>query len=90
MNKIYLAASVLLTMTAAASAADLPMKAVTAPAPVYSWSGFYIGGNIGGGSATVAFGDPCFFCSSGNVTKGFITGGAQIGYKSIRQRPGGS
>ena len=31
-----------------ASAADLPVKApVQAPAPVYSWTGFYIGGDVG-------------------------------------------
>ena len=34
-----------------ASAADLPRKAPTAPPPVYSWTGFYVGGNIGGGWA---------------------------------------
>lgn len=34
----------------AASAADLPRKAPPiAPAPaLYSWSGFYVGGNVGG------------------------------------------
>jgi outer membrane immunogenic protein len=80
MKKIYLAAAGLLAMTAAASAADFPIKAAMAPAPVYSWTGFYIGGNVGGGSSSVAFGDPCFYCSSGTVTKGFITGGAQAGY----------
>jgi outer membrane immunogenic protein len=38
---------------APASAADLgmPMKAppIAAPVPVYNWTGFYIGGNVGGG-----------------------------------------
>ena len=35
----------------AASAADLPMKAVpyAAPAPAFSWTGFYVGGNAGAG-----------------------------------------
>jgi outer membrane immunogenic protein len=34
-----------------ASAADLPRKAPAAPPPIqaYSWTGFYIGGNVGGG-----------------------------------------
>ena len=80
MKKIHLAASALLMMTAAASAADLPMKAPIMPATVYSWTGWYIGGNIGGGGATTAFGDPCFYCSSANITDGFFTGGIQTGY----------
>jgi outer membrane immunogenic protein len=35
----------------AASAADLAVKAMpyAAPMPVFSWTGFYVGGNIGGG-----------------------------------------
>src|SRR5262245_42948274 len=36
---------------AAASAADLPSKAPgvpPAPPPTYNWSGFYVGGNVGG------------------------------------------
>jgi outer membrane immunogenic protein len=34
-----------------ASAADLPVKApsMLAPAPIYNWTGFYVGGNIGYG-----------------------------------------
>ena len=31
-----------------ASAADLPMKAAPMPVAVYNWTGFYIGGNVGG------------------------------------------
>jgi outer membrane immunogenic protein len=81
MKKIFLATSALLVMTAAASAADLPMKApMMAPAAVWSWTGWYVGGNIGGGAASTAFGDPCFYCSAGNPTNGFFTGGLQAGY----------
>jgi opacity protein-like surface antigen len=81
MKKIFLATSALLVMTATASAADFPMKApLVAPAAVYSWTGFYIGGNIGGGVASTHFDDPCFYCSSATPTNGFFTGGAQIGY----------
>ena len=35
-------------MASIASAANLPVKApVQAPAPVYSWTGFYVGGDVG-------------------------------------------
>ena len=46
------AASALLGMIGAAFAADLPVKAPVYKAPpplVYSWTGFYVGANIGGG-----------------------------------------
>jgi outer membrane immunogenic protein len=39
-----------IALTHMAAAADLPRKAPPAPPPpVYSWTGFYVGGNIGGG-----------------------------------------
>lgn len=57
MNKILLSSVALIATVAAASAADLPRR--TAPAPVYappimafSWTGFYVGAQIG-----YAFGD---------------------------------
>jgi hypothetical protein len=34
--------------TAVAGAADLAVKAPSPPPPVFSWTGFYIGANIGG------------------------------------------
>jgi outer membrane immunogenic protein len=36
----------------AASAADLPAKALLSPAPAYSWTGFYVGGFAGAGWGT--------------------------------------
>ena len=70
-----------------ASAADLPARYPTkAPAPTYyapafSWTGFYIGGNIGwgwtSGDGTIAFGGPAGpFSGDGD---GFL-GGIQAGY----------
>jgi outer membrane immunogenic protein len=35
--------------TGIASAADMPLKAPPSAAPVYNWTGCYIGGNVGGG-----------------------------------------
>lgn len=76
------AAALLLATTVASSAADLaPSFTKAAPlASVYSWTGFYIGGNVGGGMASSHFDDPCLYCSSATPTRGFFTGGAQIGY----------
>jgi len=68
-----------------ARAADLPIRPVPAPVapvayapPVYNWSGFYIGGNIGGGFADSSWTDP--FGGANNTFRkdGFI-GGGQIG-----------
>jgi opacity protein-like surface antigen len=80
--KISLAAAAALVMatTVASSAADLAAKAPIMAPPLFSWTGFYVGGNIGGGMATSHFDDPCFYCSSATPTAGFFTGGAQIGY----------
>lgn len=53
MKKILTAAAFVALSSATAFAADLPMKApMYAPAPVYSWTGFYFGGHVGGGWGT--------------------------------------
>ena len=42
------------TAIAGAAAAELPVKALP-PAPLPSWTGFYIGGNVGGGFSEKTF-----------------------------------
>ncbi|MGY8634552.1 outer membrane beta-barrel protein [Bradyrhizobium sp. 14AA] len=80
-NTFAAAVALLLAATAASSAADIgAIRYKAAPAAVYSWTGFYIGGNVGGGMASTHFDDPCFYCSSATATAGFFTGGAQVGY----------
>ena len=79
-NTILVAAVLMMAATATSSAADLAMKAPVAPASAWSWTGFYVGGNIGGGVASSQFGDGCFFCASTTPTAGYFTGGAQVGY----------
>lgn len=80
---IGIAAAAAMTLTApAAMAADIPAPAYKAPvvaAPVFSWTGFYLGVNAGYGWADAAI-DAGF----GTVTvdsnlNGFV-GGGQIGY----------
>jgi len=79
------------TFTQFAYAADLPVKAppASAPAAAYNWTGFYVGGNAGGGwsadptvnfapndsfSAQIGAGAPTSFRISGAL------GGFQVGY----------
>ena len=70
-----------------AQAADLParMPAAVAPIayapPVYNWTGFYIGGNIGGGFANSSWSDP-FGLGTNNFNKNGFIGGGQIGYNA--------
>ena len=84
MKKLSLAILALALSAANASAADMAarsyVKSPSAVEAVYDWSGFYIGVNVGGGMATSHFDDPCFYCSSATPTRGFFTGGAQVGY----------
>ncbi|MGB6567251.1 MAG: outer membrane beta-barrel protein, partial [Xanthobacteraceae bacterium] len=68
-----------------AQAADLPMHPAPAPVapvayapPVYNWSGFYIGGHIGGGFENSTWTDPLSGASASFSDSGFL-GGAQVG-----------
>jgi len=57
MKKLLLGAAALIALAAPAAAADIPPRpyakapAYTAPAVVYNWTGFYIGGHVGGAFA---------------------------------------
>jgi outer membrane immunogenic protein len=58
MKKFLLGALSLVAMVAPASAADMAVKAAPVPyvAPMYDWSGFYIGANGGWGSSRNCWG----------------------------------
>jgi outer membrane immunogenic protein len=71
-----------------ANAADLPVAprpAATAPVayapPVYNWTGFYVGGHIGGGFENSSWSDP-FTGASNNFNNSGFLGGAQVGYNA--------
>jgi len=80
-----------IAFTQNATAADIPVKAPVAPvpAPIYSWTGFYVGVHAGWGwsSSTVTVTpSPAFVSASGYETHSFdqnsdgFIGGGQIGY----------
>src|ERR1700709_975480 len=77
MKKLLLGAAALIAFAAPAFAADMPARtyskapAYTAPEAVYNWTGFYIGGHVGGAFA----GDNGLDGNSGRFLGG-IQGGA--------------
>lgn len=92
MLRRILLSTVLVAAAGSAMAADLPYRtAAPAPyvsaAPIFTWTGFYVGLNAGGAwndgrslsSTGFAAPDPFIFGSGSNDDVGF-TGGAQIGY----------
>jgi outer membrane immunogenic protein len=75
--------SSLLGISAVANAADMPVKAPPAPQPApppFSWTGFYIGGNLGAGWSDRTVTDTLFGVDVTNQGNGarFI-GGGQVG-----------
>jgi outer membrane immunogenic protein len=89
MKKLALAISVLSVGVAPAIAADLPAReynppsAMVAPVPVFNWSGFYVGGNVGGSwdsSASTNTALDGTFVSAGSSHNSGVIGGGQLGY----------
>ncbi len=70
-----------LGMAHQASAADMAVKAAPPPPPlpVFSWTGFYVGANIGGAWANDGFHDTLFGTNFNNAGSGVFIGGGQIG-----------
>jgi outer membrane immunogenic protein len=80
MLKVSRAITTLLTFlltSLTASAADMRLKAPPAPPPPppFSWSGFYIGGELGGAFANGTVTDSLFGLSVSSDRTGFIGGG---------------
>jgi outer membrane immunogenic protein len=91
MKRILLASAAILASWAPTLAANLPTKApAVVPVAAYSWTGFYVGANLGGGWASATTSDRFFVGPNGtgpagpavsfsNNLNGLI-GGGQIGY----------
>jgi outer membrane immunogenic protein len=83
MKRVAFAAAVIVFARSAALAADLPPPAgrpdyIPPPIPVYNWSGFYLGGNVGVGWQNGSFSDP--FGNTFNATNSAtFLGGGQAG-----------
>ena len=76
MKKVVLACALLSALGGVASAADIPYRAPPPPPAYYTWTGFYIGGNIGGAWARGSVDDSLFGLSASADHSGFIGGGA--------------
>jgi outer membrane immunogenic protein len=77
---IYLASAAMLLSPLAAHSADVAVKAPPPlPVPVFSWTGFYIGANIGGAWANNRFTDTLLLTNFNNNNNGVFIGGGQIG-----------
>jgi outer membrane immunogenic protein len=64
----------------AAHSADLAVKAPPPPpVPVFSWTGFYVGANIGGAWAHNDWTDTRFLTNFNNNNNGVFIGGGQMG-----------
>lgn len=75
-------------LSSTAMAADLPSRrvapapVVVAPAPIFTWSGLYIGAQLGYASDKISFNNVWWGAGWGNpsLTRDGIVGGAHIGY----------
>ncbi len=89
MKRLFLAGVGLMALTGAAAAADLPPRAPTpyykAPvyAPAYTWTGFYIGVNGGGGLGRSAWDTTGGFDLTGGLVGGTVGYNYQIGQAVI-------
>ncbi len=83
-KNLLLSSALFIVAISSASAADLPVytKAPPPAAPIFTWTGFYLGFNIGGKWADVEHtvtGPATTFTFSRDTTDSFI-GGGQLGY----------
>ncbi len=80
MNKALITSVALIALgTGIARAADLPVQAPPPLPPPFSWTGFYIGGNIGGAWAESNWSDSRFGLNWGRSSDATFIYGGQLG-----------
>jgi outer membrane immunogenic protein len=80
MKKLVIGTAISLAMVGGAAAADLPpAPAYKAPPPAWSWTGCYVGGNVGGGWTNTSFFDPIALLNDGTANGSGVVGGGQVG-----------
>jgi outer membrane immunogenic protein len=85
-RKFLLASAGAMALAGSAFAADLPSRApppvYVPPAPIFTWTGFYIGGQVGygWGQNNVSFGDNFGDYGTFNYNTSGVIGGAHVGY----------
>jgi outer membrane immunogenic protein len=86
LRSLLLSSAAAIALSTGALAADLPSRApppvYVPPAPIFTWTGFYIGGQIGygWGQNNVSFGDNFGDYDTFNYTAEGVIGGAHVGY----------
>ena len=84
MKKLALAAALSVAFAGAASAADMPARTYSkAPAPiveVWNWTGFYIGGQVGGAWSDHGWDNVSLTNEPVGHTASSVAGGGHIGY----------
>jgi outer membrane immunogenic protein len=78
MKKLMIGTAISLAMVAGAAAADLPAYYPKASPPAWSWTGCYVGGNLGGGWTNTSASDTSGY-SYGNSNGAGVAGGGQVG-----------
>ena len=81
MRKLLLTTAALTALGSSAFAADMPLKAPPAPPPPppFSWTGFYIGGELGGAWSNGHVTDSLFGLNVSTNRSGWLGGGV-VGY----------
>src|SRR6201993_3683916 len=81
MKKFVISAVMALSLATPVFAADMAVKAPPPPPPIplFSWTGFYVGANIGGAWAHDGLHDTLFLTNFNNAGNGVFIGGGKIG-----------